>query len=99
MKEVTKSFDINHLDRKNVTDFVEIAESELLAEYQSVKDKGDFTLIEQFAHNVKGAAERCSLPHLVEYAEELQQFVVSFDIIEVDILMKQFPDIINNLKE
>lgn len=101
-KEIEKdtvSYDLNLLDENNVSDFLGIAESTLLPEYQSVKDRGDFSLIENFATNVGDAAEQYSIPHLKKYAEDLQQLVISFDIIEVDILMKQFPDTINTLKE
>lgn len=99
VEEETVVYDLSLLDQKNVSDFLGIADNKLLPEYQSVKDRGDFSLIDNFATNVGKAAKLYSIPNLQRYAEELQQLVISFDIIEVDILMKQFPDTINTLKE
>lgn len=99
VKKESVSHDIGLLKQQNVSRFLAVAEDDLLPEYNSVRDRGDFSLIELFAISVEKGAKQYSIPHIEKYAKELRQRIKNFDIIEVDILMKQFPEIIYTLKE
>lgn len=79
--------------------FLAAVDSELTAEWKEIKDKGDFELIGNFAENLRTVAENHAVEHVVDYAERLQEHVTSFDIIEVDAMMKQFPEMIVALKK
>ncbi len=83
---------------EDLAQFIEISERELYPEWETVKDRGDFDLIEQFAKRVKEYAGEFAISHMYQYAEELQQFVTSFDIVEVDGMMKQFPSLMQACK-
>lgn len=79
--------------------FLAAIDTGLAADWQEVKDKGDFELISRFATNLRLVAEEHAVEHVVDYAQRLQEHVTSFDIIEVDAMMKQFPEIIAALRK
>jgi two-component system, NarL family, sensor histidine kinase EvgS len=83
---------------ENLTQFIEISDKELYPQWKAVKDRGDFELIEQFSSRLKEYAGECGILNIVCYADKLQQFVTSFDIIEVDGMMKDFPELIQTCK-
>ena len=76
----------------------DIVEAELLPEWQQIKDRGDFELIGRFAEKLTKHAADCGVSNFVEFGKLLSQNVDSFEIIEVDSLMKQFPKMIEALK-
>ncbi len=80
-------------------DFLTIIETDLLPFWQTVKDKGDFDLISQFALKLHQQAVTYSIVPIVDFTKRLQEYVASYDIIEVDGMMKQFPALVSAMKQ
>lgn len=79
--------------------FLTAIDNELMPQWQAVKDKGDFDLIAEFSDHLHQLASSHAIQPIIDFAAQLREHVLSFDIIEVDILMKQFPDIISAMKQ
>jgi len=80
-------------------EFLITAEAEFIPTWQAIKDKGDFDLIRHFAVNLSEKGSTHSITVIVHFAKRLQEYVESFDIIEVDSMMKQFPAIISAMQQ
>ena len=74
-----------------------LIESRFKPEWEDIKDKGDFSLIGAFAASLKEEAQKSGIKPVEDYADMLTDYTDSFDIITVDKLMNQFPDIISKL--
>ena len=79
-------------------EFLDAAEHELLPEWERVKDKGDFDLIGQFARNLSGHATACAIDSMADFGGRLEEYAQSFDILEVDAMMSQFPELIFSIQ-
>lgn len=92
---------IEHTDINTamLEDFLLSIDEHLLPEWNHIKDKGDFELIQQFAVKLNKNAISHQIDHMVIYTEQLQEMISSFDIIEVDSMMKQFPELIHALRQ
>jgi signal transduction histidine kinase/CheY-like chemotaxis protein len=82
-----------------LSESLEILENEMLPRWQAIKDKGDFELIGQFTENLHSHALQYSSSSIAGFADRLQEYVTSFDIIEVDSMMKQFPVLVSAMKQ
>ena len=85
--------DFSELSASSVQLFTEIISSDFTPIWEEIKDKGDFSLIESFAESLYNAADRHKINPIKKYAEMLMNYADSFDIIMVEKLMVQFPDI------
>jgi polar amino acid transport system substrate-binding protein/two-component system sensor histidine kinase EvgS len=85
--------------REALVRFIKIAEKELLPEWYRVKDRGDFEMIDQFAMQLKHESTQYGIHRMVYYAEQIETHVGSFDILEVDRMMKQFPEMVQTLEK
>lgn len=79
--------------------FLVEAKASLFPQWEEVKDKGDYELIASFTDKLCQTARQYGLQGLVEYSESLQVYIESFDIIEVDGMMKKFPELLKTLEQ
>ncbi len=70
----------------------------LLTEWEEIKDKGDFLLIENFCARLKVLAEDYQNSNLDAYATHLWNGVNAFDIEAVTALMDEYPETIDILR-
>jgi len=92
-------YEIQCIDLLGLVKLIELLEDSLKDEWLDIKDKGDFTLIEEFAQKLRALADKNSNSLLKNYSEELINHVDSFDIEKVDFLMNTYLDLIKKLKE
>ncbi|WP_028581820.1 transporter substrate-binding domain-containing protein [Desulfogranum japonicum] len=92
-------FDDSEVPRAQREEFIAQVEQELQEEWKKVKNSGDFQLIAGFAQHLIELAERCSLAHFVTLGKQLSQNIDSFEIMEVDVLMNRFPEMVAKMKE
>jgi len=64
-----------------------------------IKDKGDFTLINDFAMKIKNLGEKNSLNLLENYAQNILGAIESFDIDKVDDLLGGYENLCNKLED
>ena len=67
-------------------------------EWLSIKDGGDFSLMEEFANKLINLSMEQDIYMLKDYSEELVKNINSFDIEKVDYLMNTYLELIENLK-
>lgn len=79
--------------------FLDASDNELLKKWEHVRNRGDFTLTANFADALIAAAETTGFGYITEYGLRLRQNIETFDIIEVDSLMKEFPLLIEALRK
>lgn len=79
--------------------FVAEAKTTLLPLWEEVKDKGDFNRIQDFTDKLYHVAKKFSLQGIVQYSEELHMHLESFDILEVDIMMNKFPELLDIMEQ
>ena len=85
--------DFSEFSPSEVQLFTKIINSEFTPIWEDIKDKGDFSLIESFAESLYNSADRHNINPIKKYAEMLMDYAESFDIVMVEKLMAQFPDI------
>lgn len=88
-----------YIDIKELDNTLILLNNELKLEWQDVKNKGDFTLIESFAKKVNKLAIENNIELLINYSKELINHIDSFDIEKVDYLMNTYLDIIVQLEK
>ncbi|THB77285.1 MAG: response regulator [Desulfobulbaceae bacterium] len=74
-------------------------EQTLLPVWDEVRNKGDFELIKRFAGSLRSLATTHRVHRFVEYSEKLLDNIESFDILQVDILMKNFPILLQKIED
>ncbi len=57
----------------------------------------DIIQIEKFAKNIKQLGKDSQAPYLTHYAQKLEEFTQNFDIIQIEEMLAQFPQLINAL--
>ena len=80
-------------------ELVEVLKDDYIKEYEKIKDKGDFSLIENFAISLDELATKYQNYTVKAYADELKSHCESFDIERVDLLLNQFSDLIQRLEK
>jgi len=91
--------DNNQTISANLPHVIEILETTMQESWETVKDKGDFSLIETFASALKDLAEENKVQQLAVYAAQLQHNCESFDIDKIDFMMHSYPALIEKLRE
>ncbi|MBI9098515.1 MAG: response regulator, partial [Spirochaetaceae bacterium] len=95
--EIDSSMDL--LEIHDAESLFSLLESDFYPEWEDIRDKGDFSLIVKFAGSLKKEAERHKAYSIIQYADRLIDYADSYDIIEVEKLMNQFPEIIERIRE
>lgn len=104
-KESLEKYKIkNHIELSieftgDIYQFIEIYSESFEEEWERIKDKGDFELIYKFAVKLKKVGEDLKMKDITIFSEFLMIFIDSFDIIEVDKMMRKFPKIIQEFKQ
>jgi len=78
---------------------ISLIESDFLSNWENIRNKGDFSLIEKFAGSLKKVGDNHNAISLMKYADMLIDYADSFDIVMVEKLMNQFPKIIEKIRE
>ena len=86
------------LPPEKIEELLVLVESRFKPEWDNIKDKGDFSLINNFAAALKEEAMKLGIKSIENYANMLIAYTDSFEIIEVDKLMNQFPEITGKLQ-
>ena len=89
--------DIINIESLNIV--INSLNGEIKKEWEEIKDKGDFTLIEAFSIKLNTLALENSITLLSNYAQELISHIDSFDIEKVDYLMNTYLDVIDKLED
>ncbi len=87
------------IDIKDLDKVINRLESDLKSEYDEVKDRGDFLLIEEFSNKLDELGTTYKSDILKEYAISLKNNIEAFDIEKVDFLMNSYEDIVKKLKD
>lgn len=90
--------EVSSLPNEKVMSFVTVIQKGLMPMWLDVKDKGDFELIRIFADKLRIESDKHRIDSFSNYAEELVSYIDSFDILEVDILMKKFPELVKKIE-
>lgn len=77
---------------------IAMLEEKYLLSYREIKDSGDFSLIENFAHTLETLAKEYDIILLENYVKELILNCKSFDIEHIEFMIERFPNIIEQLK-
>lgn len=86
------------ISKENLEALILYLESTLLVNFNSVKDSGDFMLIEEFTNTLENLANENKLYILQEYVKKLKQNIDSFDIEKVDFMLNSFPQLFDKIK-
>lgn len=83
--------------KERLPELINILENEVLEEWNTIRDGIAFTKIKDFAAKVTGLGNNYAIEILERWGEDLHQMAASFDIENVPITIKQFPDIIQHI--
>ena len=72
-------------------------ENEVMEEWKRIQDGTAFTKIKHFASNVADLGDAYSLDMLKRWGQELYRLAESFDVRNVPVTIRQFPEIINQI--
>lgn len=97
-EEIIKKDDNKIMDLNNLKIVISELENQFKDEWISIKDGGDFSLIENFAIKLNELANKYGIFLLNDYSSELLKNVEAFDIEKVDYLMNTYLELIDNLK-
>ena len=87
------------MNKESLEYVLNLLSTEIKDNWEDVKNKGDFTLIEEFSIKLKDLALENNITLLGNYAQELITHIDSFDIEKVDYLMNTYLDVIEKLEE
>jgi len=82
----------------NFPELMSVIESEIMPEYNQFKDAVEMDLIEDFAQRLIELSKKHNSKLLMEYADNLTEFVQLFDIEQIEHSINDFPALINKLK-
>lgn len=97
-EDIIKKDDNKIMDLNNLKIVISELENQFKDEWISIKDGGDFSLIENFAIKLNELANKYGIFLLNDYSSELLKNVEAFDIEKVDYLMNTYLELIDNLK-
>ena len=86
------------IDNNKLKFVINELENSFKDEWLSIKDGGDFSLMEEFANKLINLSIKQDIYMLKDYSEELVKNINSFDIEKVDYLMNTYLELIENLK-
>ena len=86
------------IDNNKLKFVINELENSFKDEWLSIKDGGDFSLMEEFANKLINLSMEQDIYMLKDYSEELVKNINSFDIEKVDYLMNTYLELIENLK-
>ena len=89
----------NEDNQELLVKFLEVIKDRYVNKYEKIKDKGNFSLIEEFADSLEKVAKEYQNYTIISYAKELKNHCESFDIERVDFMLNQFLEVIQRLEE
>ena len=97
-EKIVLSDDNMTIDSEKLKIVLDKLSNELKEEWKSIKDGGDFSLIESFAQKLNDLSIEEDIYLLKDYAKELIKDINAFDIEKVDYLMNTYLELIDKLK-
>ncbi len=89
----------DNININDLSEVITILESQMKEEWKTLKDSGDFTLIEEFSIKLKDLALDKKVKLLENYADELMKNINSFDIEKIDFLLNSYLELIDDLRK
>ena len=84
---------------QNLSKLVKELESEILPLWEKLKDSAVITDISDFARKIKAMGEKHQHSALIIWVNLLEKQIIMFDLDKTHEILKEFPEIINNIKK
>ncbi|MCD4695666.1 MAG: PAS domain S-box protein [Bacteroidales bacterium] len=97
-KDKTGALKINDKTKAKLPELIGILEEQYIPGWNEIKDKLMLFKIDEFAGNLLKLANDFNLQYLEIYSKTLQNEIKSMDLDSMNQTLKQFPEIINDLK-
>ena len=96
-KPSQKNIPLSPEAKKRIPQLIDTLENEVMEEWKVIQDGIKFTKIKHFALNVTDLGDTYSLDVLKKWGQELHHLAENFDVKNVPVTIRQFPDIINQI--